>query len=173
MITVTPVRTARDAAHFEAMAWEFVDWLRERYPDCNDVIDDYLERQRFRETMGDVLAHYVPPDGECLLALLDGDPVGILMLKVYQPGICEMNRMYVRDVARGKGIGRALIAALIDRAAEMGFQTMILGALPRHYEALPLYRSMGFVEYPASGAEEAEGAIMMRRDLVDGPAADA
>ena len=32
---------------------------------------------------------------------------------------------------------------------------------------------MRFVEYPASGAEAAEGAIMMRRDLVDGPAADA
>ena len=88
------------------------------------------------------------------------------MLKDIGNGVCEMNRMYVRDAARGRGVGRALVEKLCDRAREMGFSTMVLSALPRHHEAMPLYRSMGFVEddsYREPGNTDV--AIVMRRDL--------
>ncbi len=144
MVTIETVRTQKQAKAAENLAWDFVAWLRERYPDLDADIDLYLAEQDFAKKIKDVLGNYGPPKGECLLASLDGDPVGILMLKDLGDGNCELNRMFVRDMARGLGIGRRLVTTMIDTAKERGFRVMNLSAMPRHDEALGLYRSMGF-----------------------------
>lgn len=146
MLTIERVRSDRQAAAVEELAWAFVAWLRDRYPDMADDIDHYLVEQDFAHRITDVRRYYGPPKGDCLLAEVDGNPVGILMLKDIGGGECEMNRMYVSDAARGQGVGRKLVAALLDLARELGFARMRLSALPRHHEALALYRSVGFVE---------------------------
>jgi L-amino acid N-acyltransferase len=54
--------------------------------------------------------------------------------------------VYVSAAARGKGVGRALLAALIDLARGQG-KKVIVGAVDSENEAsLVLHRSMGFVE---------------------------
>ncbi|MGA7789843.1 MAG: N-acetyltransferase family protein, partial [Xanthobacteraceae bacterium] len=54
--------------------------------------------------------------------------------------------VYVSTAARGKGVGRALLAALIDLAREQG-KKVIVGAVDSENEtSLKLHRSMGFVE---------------------------
>ena len=122
--------------------------------------------KKFDEDIRDVRVRYGPPAGECLLARLNDTPVGILMLKDLGAGVCEMNRMYVSDEARGHGIGRALVGRLIDRAREMGFRQMTLSALPRHHEALALYRSVGFVEdVRERGAGNSAIDVLMRLEL--------
>lgn len=146
MITIEPVRTDEQAKVTEVMAWEFVDWLKERYPESLREIDDYMERQEFAKRMADVRVDYAPPSGESLIAGLDGAPVGILMMHGISDTTCEMNRMFVRPAARGNGVARLLAEQLIEAARRMGFKRMTLGALSRHHEALPLYRSLGFVE---------------------------
>ncbi|MBI1418821.1 MAG: GNAT family N-acetyltransferase [Limimaricola sp.] len=166
MLEIEPVRTKAQAAAVERLAWDFVDWLRARYPERKDQIDNYLAHQKFAENVSDVRVRYGPPQGECLLAVLDGMPVGIVMLTDAGNGICEMNRMFVSEAARGSGAGRALVSRLQDCAPEMGFRRMELGALPRHHEALSLYRKMGFVEDP--GLDDHGGgddAIKMAADL--------
>ena len=73
-----------------------------------------------------LLLHFTPPAGECLLARQDGHPAGILMLKPRaEAGVFEMNRMFVRDSARGAGVARALVARLMQRARELGYQVMV------------------------------------------------
>ena len=156
------VRSDAQAAQVAVLAWGFIDWLRGRYPEKRDEIERYLTHQEFDEQIKDVRTIYGPPDGECLLAVLGGQPVGIVMLKDKGEGICEMNRMFVSEAARGAGAGRALVARLQERAREMGFQRMILGALPRHHEALALYRKMGFVDDPRpKDAGNASDAVLM------------
>ncbi len=115
--------------------------------------------------IADPVRYFTPPHGECLLARLNARPVGILMLKPDGPGICEMNRMYVRPEARGHGIGRALVARLIRRARDLGYDHMVLGALNRHHEAQPLYLSMGFKIYRPDDAPPRDNVVHMRRDL--------
>jgi phosphinothricin acetyltransferase len=54
--------------------------------------------------------------------------------------------VYVSAAARGKGVGRALLAALIDLAKGQG-RKIIVGAVDSENEtSLILHRSMGFVE---------------------------
>lgn len=144
MVDIDLVRTRRQAEAVYELAYEFIDWLRGRYPEMASEIDTYLEHQKFDEQIRNVLENFSPPRGECLLAMHQGEPIGILMLKDIGGGVCEMNRMFVRDTARGLGAGRSLVERLKQRAVEMGFHTMVLSALPRHHEALALYRTAGF-----------------------------
>lgn len=167
-ISVERVRNEDQAIHVRAMAWEFIDWLRDRYPEMHDGIDEYLENQDFAGMLDRLLEHFTPPSGECLLARLDGDPAGILMLKPHaEPGVCEMNRMFVREAARGRGVARALSARLIDRARDLGYDMMVLSALDRHTEAVALYRSIGFVDdiRRPDTVSAADREVLMRLDL--------
>jgi ribosomal protein S18 acetylase RimI-like enzyme len=166
MVQISPVRTKDQANSVYTLAYEFIDWLRGRYPEMESEINTYLEHQKFDEQIRNVLVHFTPPKGECLLAVNDDVPVGILMLKDLGNGICEMNRMFVRDSARGLGAGRSLVASLKVRATEMGFQTMILSALPRHYEAISLYQASGFkFDERARELGNSNDAVLMKLDL--------
>jgi len=147
-VTIKPARTDAEIERATDLAWAFVALLRERYPEREEQLDKYLRDQRFEEMLANFKDFFVPPHGECMLARLDGVAVGIVMLKPVDAALCEMNRMYVAPAARGRGLGRSLCDALISRAAELGYREMRLGALNRHIEALPLYRSLGFKEDP-------------------------
>ena len=143
-LKVELVRCPEQADHVRLLAWEFVAWLKDRYPELELAIEEYLTNQDFRGMLDNLLEEFAPPASECLLAKLDGEPVGILMLKPFRDDICEMNRMFVRPAGRGQGMGRALCVRLIERARDLGYHTMVLSALDKHDEALSLYRSLGF-----------------------------
>ena len=148
------------------LAYEFIDWLRARYPEMSAEIDEYLEHQKFDEQILNVLVHYCPPKGECLLAIHNEAPVGILMLKDLGGNVCEMNRMFVRKSARGLGVGRSLVERLIECSKEMEFKTMVLSALARHHEAISLYKSSGFqLRAKPDGSGSPESAVHMTLDL--------
>ena len=166
MVRIDLVRSDEQAAIVYTLAYEFIGWLRARYPDMSQEIDNYLEHQKFDDQIGQVLIHYNPPRGECLLATSDGSAIGILMLKRLEDDVCEMNRMFVRESARGLGAGRAMVARLKQCARQMGFKSMVLSALPRHHEAIALYRSQGFeIDDLQSEEENSDNSIFMRLDL--------
>jgi len=52
--------------------------------------------------------------------------------------------VYVRRDWRGKGVGRHLLGALVDRARAGGFHKMVLSALARNEAGVALYESAGF-----------------------------
>lgn len=167
MTQIAPVRSDADVAAATALAWEFVALLRDRYPERAESIDDYLKEQRFEEMLANFRDFFNPPTGECMLARLDGDPVGIVMLKPVDNELCEMNRMFVQAHARGHGIGRQLCQALFEAARALGYIEMRLGALNRHVEALPLYYSLGFEADPNPPPHAAAdpGVISLRKFL--------
>ena len=59
---------------------------------------------------------------------------------------CEMKRMYVDDAGRGKGIGRVLGEAVVQRARDLTYSAMYLDTSVEQHEAIGLYRSLGFQE---------------------------
>lgn len=152
MLEIIKARSDADLVAVKTLIYEFVDWLHERYPEMKAEIEYYFSHQGFDAEMADILAIFGPPSGECLLALVDGEPAGILMYKANGEGECEMNRMFVRASARRKGAGVALGWALMDAARAAGYKEMILAALDRHDEALPLYEKLGF-EYELRESE--------------------
>ena len=72
------------------------------------------------------------------------------------PRVGELKRMYVAPEARGRGVGRAVLARLEAEARSLGLDRLMLETGTRQPEALALYRRAGFVEiapygeYPAS-----------------------
>jgi GNAT superfamily N-acetyltransferase len=55
--------------------------------------------------------------------------------------------LYVIEEMRGRGVGRALIAACEDWAKDRGLNVMLIGVLARNTRAHAIYRSAGFDDY--------------------------
>jgi GNAT superfamily N-acetyltransferase len=85
-----------------------------------------------------------PPAGAFLVGYLDGAPVCCGGLKRLDQDACEIKRMYVAPAARGRGVAKALLAALEDRARLMGFRLARLDTGPRQPHAQQLYESQGY-----------------------------
>jgi GNAT superfamily N-acetyltransferase len=73
--------------------------------------------------------------------------------------------MYVTLAARGKGIGRALILAMIDEARAMGEPALKLVTVPGFATAIALYESLGFQRVPQFRPSSAPDAVFMEREL--------
>src|SRR5258707_4018227 len=131
------VRHAEQIAAITILFREYVDWLG---------ID--LSFQAFEGELKSLLGKYAPPTGELMLASApDGSALGCVAVRsLAGVTVCEMKRLYVRPAARGLGVGRALVAAIIRSAEELGFTQMKLDTLPAMDEALALYKRFGFVE---------------------------
>ncbi len=166
-LAIAPVRSDADVAAAADLARAFFSYMRETYPAQSAAIDAYLVAQDFEGQLARFRDHFNPPAGECLLARLDGAPVGLVMLKPYAGDTCELNRMYVARAARGRGIGRRLCEDLIACARDLGYRHIRLDALNARVEALPLYRALGFVPDPAppAYARDEPGVISLRRPL--------
>lgn len=78
------------------------------------------------------------------VAYVDGAPVGCGALRELEPGAAELKRMYVAPEARGLGVARATLAALEEKAAELGYGAVRLGTGVRQPEAISLYESSGY-----------------------------
>jgi DNA-binding MarR family transcriptional regulator/GNAT superfamily N-acetyltransferase len=87
-----------------------------------------------------------PPLGAFLVAWLDGEPVGCGAVK-HRPGApAEIKRMWVAGPARGRGLGRRMLAALEARAAAAGAAVARLETNRHLVEAIALYRAAGYAE---------------------------
>ena len=108
----------------------------------------------------------LPGGYDALLVARDGEEiVGCIALRPLEDGACEMKRLYVRQSARGSGVGRALVEALIARAQELGYSTMRLDTLPTMEAARALYHSLGFREVDRYNDNPIEGVLFFERRL--------
>ena len=58
-------------------------------------------------------------------------------------GVAEVS-VYVAEDARGRGIGRALLEALVERSEAAGIWTLQAGVFPENRASLALHRACGF-----------------------------
>ena len=123
--------------------------------------------QGFDEELATLPGKYAPPKGELLLALApDSRAIGCVALRPLDAsGLCEMKRLYVEDAARGLGVGRALVAAIIAAAEARGYAEMRLDSLPSMQAALALYRSFGFGPIAAYCFNPVPGTVYLARRL--------
>jgi ribosomal protein S18 acetylase RimI-like enzyme len=85
-----------------------------------------------------------------------GTLIGTVMLQVWPqgggvvkgPDEAEIRALAVRPEARGAGVGRALLAAVIDRAARLDVQHLVLLTQPEMKAAHHLYDTAGFSRLP-------------------------
>jgi phosphinothricin acetyltransferase len=60
-------------------------------------------------------------------------------------GVAEVS-VYVEPIARGRGVGRLLLGALIDGSEGKNFWTLQAGIFPENAASLALHRRLAFVE---------------------------
>jgi putative acetyltransferase len=109
--------------------------------------------QDFDEELANLPGQYAMPRGALLLILVDGDVAGCGALRPLLPAgdyanACEMRRLYVRPAFRRFGLGRLIAQALLDRAMQAGYSTILLDTLDEMEAARGLYASLGFEEIP-------------------------
>jgi GNAT superfamily N-acetyltransferase len=88
----------------------------------------------------------VPPTGSFLVAELDGSAAACGGVRLLQPGIGEVKRMYVVPQARRRGVGAALLGRLEEEARGFGCHLLRLDTGPGMAAALTLYRGAGYRE---------------------------
>ncbi|HUC64396.1 MAG TPA: GNAT family N-acetyltransferase [Stellaceae bacterium] len=128
-----------------------------------------LGYQGFPAELAGLPGAYAPPAGELLLALAWGDSddaLGCVALRPLEGGrVCEMKRLYVRPAGRRLGLGQALVAAVVARAAALGYAEMKLDTLPSMGAAAALYRKFGFTEIAPYYASPIAGTLYLSRAL--------
>ncbi len=60
-----------------------------------------------------------------------------------------MKRLYTRPAARGTGLGKALVAAIMAEGRKAGYTAMRLDTLPSMVPAIRLYEAAGFRAVPS------------------------
>ena len=108
---------------------------------------------------------YVAPRGAIWLAHAGDESVGCVALRPLPDRVGEVKRMYVAPGWRGRGVGRALLETLIERARTLGYQRLRLGTLADMTTAQALYQSLGFAPIDRYRADEMVDTEFYEKDL--------
>ncbi|MFN7956818.1 MAG: GNAT family N-acetyltransferase [Holophagaceae bacterium] len=143
--------------------------IRELFLEYQARLGVDLGFQSFEAEVRGLPGDYAPPTGRLLLARQGGRPVGCIALRGVGPARGEMKRLFVRPGARGLGLGRQLVARLIDEARSVGYAELVLDTLPGMAEAQGLYLASGFRDIPPYRPNPIPGARFLGLSLDPAP----
>lgn len=92
---------------------------------------------------------------------------GVNLLDNTDENICELQKMYFLQEARGRGIGMQMIEKCLAKAKEFGYEKCYLETLPVMLNAQKLYKKLGF-EYlsePLGGTGHTSCPVWMIKNL--------
>ncbi len=145
------------------------DWdlARALFREYEREIDAACCFEGFEAELAAIDRRYAPPEGRLLLAFADGEPAGCAALRRIADGVAEGRRLWLRPAYRGRGLGGALVLALLDEARLAGFDTFRLETLPgKMSAAAAMYRQLGFQEIAPYVKRPVPGALYMELALV-------
>ncbi|WP_418498762.1 GNAT family N-acetyltransferase [Flagellimonas sp.] len=99
------------------------------------------------KALDDMYAEYGVPNATYFVVEHDGKIIGcagIAQLQNFEGNVCELQKMYFLEEARGKGIGSEMIQICLQRAKEYGFDACYLETMPYMEAAQKLYKKNGF-----------------------------
>ena len=150
------IRRATTADH-DAVARElraYIDWLGEE-----------LDGEGLDKDIANWQSAY---DGRRGSLLVVEDPEGLVVgtaaVRVLEPRVGEVKRMWIRPAHQGKGLGRPLMDACLAEARALGCARLRLDSEDRLAAAVHLYRAYGFQEI-ADYNGNARANIWMERAL--------
>jgi GNAT superfamily N-acetyltransferase/DNA-binding MarR family transcriptional regulator len=94
-----------------------------------------------------------PPRGVLLLATADGEALGCVGVRLPEPGIAEIKRLWVAEGSRGLGLAGRLMDAAEAKARAFGAAAARLDTNRVLTEAIALYRARGYADVPSFNAE--------------------
>jgi len=144
-----------DRERLLAVIHEYIAWL-----------DMDLSYRGFDQEMTQFNELFTLPSGLFLMAEVDGEIAGCGGLLRHSASTAEVKRLYVRPAFRGMRLGEQLMMALMARARQLGFERLILDAVPQTVVAQALYRAIGFQEIEPYYANPVAGTKFLALSLV-------
>jgi putative acetyltransferase len=126
-----------DLEHIKKMFRQYFTWIT----DDNKINMSY---QGIETELDSLPGKFSPPEGCLLIAEVDDNPIGCVALRSFEPGTCEMKRLFVKAAFRSKGVGMALAKRIITEAKKRGYHKMLLDTGDFMVAAQKLYSSLGF-----------------------------
>ena len=123
-------------------------------PDAQRLIaamGEELDRRYGEGGLSPAAAHEFAAPGVFLVADLDGRAVGCGGLRPLREGDADVKRMFVEPAVRGRGVARAVLAALVAHARAHGVSRLVLETGTEQPEAVALYESEGWSRIPPFG----------------------
>jgi len=153
---------------FQATTDEHINAARTLFEEYAASLGFSLCFQNFDQELANLPGDYAQPSGRLLLAVEDDQLAGCIALHKLSEGVCEMKRLFVRPTHRATGLGRFLVASIIDEARMLGYTHMRLDTIPGKMDkAIALYQSIGFVEIEPYCKNPVEGAKFMELKLTN------
>ncbi|CAK9779508.1 putative acetyltransferase [Cutaneotrichosporon oleaginosum] len=93
---------------------------------------------------------FAPPRGAFVLGFLghDRDAVACGGVRLLEPGIAEIKRMWVSPAARGRRVATRLLTHLEAQCGALGAHTIRLDTKDVLHEAIAMYKKHGYQEVP-------------------------
>lgn len=91
--------------------------------------------------------HYSRPKAEYFVVEDNGVIIGcagVAQLDNYDGNVCELQKMYFLEEARGRGLGSQMMDACLNQARDFGFEQCYLETMPYMEAAQKLYKRTGF-----------------------------
>jgi ribosomal protein S18 acetylase RimI-like enzyme len=128
----------------QAQTKKEIEEVRRLFREYEKFLNVDLCFQGFEEELAGLPGGYTPPDGDLLIGLGEERIVGCVAVRKIDDGVCEMKRLFVRQEARGSGLGKKLAREIIISARKLGYSLMRLDTLEKLTEAINLYNTLGF-----------------------------
>ncbi len=100
------------------------------------------------EVLNDPMTHILDPGGALLLAVQDGVAIGTCALLPMGDGAFEVAKMTVAETHRGLGLGKKLLAHVIEYARGVGARRLYLETNSKLQNAIHVYEALGFKHLP-------------------------
>lgn len=98
--------------------------------------------------------------GHLWVALADGTPVGFAQAKLLEPAVAHLEEIDVLPEHGRRGLGRKLVIALVEWAANSGFRAVTLTTFRHLRWNMPFYLGLGFEEIQAEELSPALVAVL-------------
>ena len=150
---------------------QLIDYTPEYQTDFRAINEEWISKYFVMEeadykSLDHPQEYILDKGGHIFIALLDGQPVGACALIKMSDTKYELAKMGVRPIAQGKKIGWKLGQACIEKAKELGANTLYLESNRVLSPALNLYQKLGFVEIFDQPSPYARSDIQMELQLV-------
>lgn len=146
-------------------AYDEINSVKALFTEYTQMLGVNLDFQNYKQELDQLPGKYALPDGRLYIACNEEKAVGCVALRRIDDAVCEMKRLYVKPEFRGQKVGEMLADRIIEDAAQLKYEYMVLDTLMNLESAVNLYKKLGFYEIGPYYENPLKNVIYMRKEL--------
>jgi GNAT superfamily N-acetyltransferase len=143
MVHLMEARTSEDFQRVHDLVAHLAEWDA-RMTGAMGLPTEGIVEAFYSEAPHEMMQLFTGNDACMLLAWSDDGPLGCAGFVRQTEDACELEKVYVSESARGRGLGKLILDRLLDVAFERGYKQAYLETAVFMTDALRLYEWRGF-----------------------------